>query len=343
MQSISTIGLDIAKSVFQVHGVDAAGQVVVRRQLRRRHVLAFFQKLPPCLVGIEACASSHHWSRELQALGHTVRLMPPAYVKPYVKRQKNDATDAEAICEAVTRPNMRFVPTKTVEQQSCLMLHRARHLFIRQQTAVINSIRAYLAEFGIVAPVGRRGVEQLLEVVADKAEDRVPEVARMCLDALGGQLRALKAQILEFDRRIIAWHRSNTTSKRLDAIPGVGPALATALVASIADPKAFRSGRDFSAWVGLVPKQSSSGGKDKLGSISKQGDRYLRSLFKAGALAVIRYAKIHGTDHRPWLTRLLARRPTKVAAIALANKLARMAWAMMARNERYQEPAALAA
>ncbi|WP_407122596.1 IS110 family transposase [Bradyrhizobium sp. STM 3561] len=343
MQSISTIGLDIAKSVFQVHGVDAAGQVVVRRQLRHRHVLAFFQNLPPCLVGIEACASSHHWSRELQALGHTVRLMPRAYVKPYVKRQKNDATDAEAICEAVTRPNMRFVPTKTVERQSCLMLHRARHLFIRQQTAIINSIRAYLAEFGIVAPVGRRGVEQLLEVVADKAEDRVPEVARMCLAALGGQLRALKAQILEFDRRIIAWHRSNTTSKRLDAIPGVGPALATALVASIADAKAFRSGRDFSAWVGLVPKQSSSGGKDKLGSISKQGDRYLRSLFTAGALPVIRYAKIHGTDHRPWLTRLLARRPTKIAAIALANKLARMAWAMMARNERYQEPAALAA
>jgi transposase len=343
MQSISTIGLDIAKSVFQVHGVDAAGQVVLRRQLKRRYVLAFFQGLPPCLVGIEACASSHHWSRELQALGHTVRLMPPAYVKPYVKRQKNDITDAEAICEAVTRPNMRFVPTKAVEQQSCLMLHRARHLFIRQQTAVINSIRAYLAEFGVVAPVGRRGVEQLLEVVADPADRRLPEVARVCLAALGSQLRALKAQILEFDRRIIAWHRSNATSKRLDAIPGVGPALATALVASIADPRAFRSGRDFSAWVGLVPKQNSSGGKDKLGSISKQGDRYLRSLFTAGALAVIRYAKIHGTAHRPWLTGLLARRPTKVAAIALANKLARMAWAMMARGERYNEPAALAA
>ncbi|WP_426613823.1 IS110 family transposase [Bradyrhizobium sp. McL0616] len=343
MQSISTIGLDIAKSVFQVHGVDAASQVVLRRQLKRGQVLAFFQKLPPCLVGIEACASSHHWSRELQALGHTVRLMPPAYVKPYVKRQKNDATDAEAICEAVARPNMRFVPTKTVEQQSCLMLHRARHLCIRQQTAVINSIRAYLAEFGIVAPVGRRGVEQLLEVVADTADRRLPELARACLAALGSQLRALKAQILEFDRRIIAWHRSSATSKRLDAIPGVGPALATALVASIADPKAFRSGRDFSAWVGLVPKQHSSGGKDKLGSISKRGDRYLRSLFTAGALAVIRYAKIHGTDHRPWLTRLLARRPTKVAAIALANKLARMAWAMMARNEPYHEPAALTA
>jgi transposase len=224
-----------------------------------------------------------------------------------------------------------------------LMLHRARHLFIRQQTAVINSIRAYLAEFGIVAPVGRRGVEHLLEVVADPADRRLPEVARMCLAALGSQLRTLKAKILEFDRRIMAWHRSNATSKRLDAMPGVGPALATALVASIADPRVFRSGRDFSAWVGLVPKQNSSGGKDKLGSISKQGDRYLRSLFTAGALAVIRYAKIHGTQHRPWLAALLARRPTKVAAIALANKLARMAWVMMARNERYKEPAALRA
>jgi transposase len=250
MQAVTTIGLDIAKSVFQVHGIDAAGNVIIRRQLKRRYVLAFFQKLPPCVVGIEACATSHHWSRELKALGHTVRLMPPAYVKPYVKRQKNDAADAEAICEAVTRANMRFVETKTPEQQSCLMLHRTRHL---------------------------------------------------------------------------------------------GPALATALVASVADPKAFRSARHFSAWVGLVPKQHSSGGKDKLGSISKQGDRYLRSLFTAGALAVIRYAKIHGTRHRPWLTALLARRPTKVAAIALANKIARMAWAMMAKGERYKEPAALAA
>jgi transposase len=269
--------------------------------------------------------------------------MPPAYVKPYVKRHKNDAADAEAICEAVTRANMRFVATKTPEQQSGLMLHRTRHLFIRQQTAVINAIRAHLAEFGIVAPVGRNGVEQLLDVVADSNDKRLPEVARPCVAALGVQLRMLKAQILEFDRRIMAWHRSNETSQRLDKIPGVGPALATALVASVADPKAFRSGRDFSAWIGLVPKQHSSGGRDKLGSISKQGDRYLRSLFTAGALAVIRYAKIHGARHRPWLTSLLARRPTKVAAIALANKIARMAWAMMAKGERYKEPVALAA
>src|SRR6478736_2468221 len=239
MQTITTIGLDIAKSVFQVHGVDATGQVVIRRQLKRRSVLMFFQKLPSCLVGIEACASAHHWSRELQALGHAVRLIPPAYVKPYVKRQKNDATDAEAICEAVTRANMRFVPTKTPEQQGGLVLHRTRHLFIRQQTAVINAIRAHLAEFGIVAPVGRHGVEELLNVVADPSDKRVPEMARTCLLAFGAQLRRIKEQILEFDRLIRAWHPSNEMGLRLDEAPRGGPVLATALGATVADPKAL--------------------------------------------------------------------------------------------------------
>jgi transposase len=250
MQTITTIALDIAKSVFQVHGVDAGGQVIFRRQLKRRYVLTFFQKLSPCLVGIEACASSHHWSRELEALGHTVRLIPPAYVKPYVKRQKNDATGAEAICEAVSRANMRFVPTKTPEQQSGLVLHRVRQLFMRQQTAVINAIRAHLAEFGIVAPVGRHGVEELLTVVADPNDKRVPEMARACLSALGAQLRRIKEQILEFDRLIRAWHQSNEVSMRLDEAPGVGPVPATAVVAAVADPKSFRSGRNFSAWIG---------------------------------------------------------------------------------------------
>src|ERR1035437_7790375 len=299
---------------------------------------------------VKTCSSSclswlhplRSWSLR-QTRGGSVRLMPPAYVKPYVKRQKNDATDAEAICEAVTRANMRFVPTKTPEQQSGLVLHRTRHLFIRQQTAVINAIRAHLAEFGIVAPVGRHGVEELLNVVADPNDKRVPEIARACLSAFGAQLRRIKEQILEFDRLIRAWHRSNEMSMRLDEAPGVGPVLATAVVATVADPKVFRSGRNFSAWIGLVPKHQTSGGKNRLGSISKQGDRYRRGLFVAGALAVIRYAKIHGTKHRPWLTALLARRPTKVAAIALANKIARMVWAMMVKGERYKEPVALAA
>ena len=336
MGQVATIGLDIAKSVFQVHAIGDAGEVVVRRQLKRRQVLQFFAGLKPCLIGMEACATAHHWARELIKLGHEVRLMPPRYVKPYVKRNKNDAADAEAICEAVTRPTMRFVPVKTIDQQSVLMLHRTRQLFIRQRTMLINSIRAHLAEFGIVAGIGRKGVEVLLELIAKGDEDIVPAEARVCLLALAAQLERVKRQILEMDRRVLAWHRSSGLSRNLEAIPGVGPLISTALVASIPDPRVFRSGRDLSAWIGLVPKQNSTGGKEKLGGISKAGNRYLRQLLVVGALAVIRRAKQLGYTRHPWLVKLMERRSVKVAAVALANKMARIAWAMMARNEPYR-------
>lgn len=338
MDQASTIGLDIAKSVFQVHGVDEAGELIIRRQLRRSQVLPFFAKLGPCLIGMEACATAHYWAREIAKLGHEVKLMPARYVKPYVKRNKNDAADAEAICEAVTRPTMRFVPIKTPEQQSVLMLHRTRTLFVRQRTTLINAIRAHLAEFGIVAGVGRNGVEALLELIAKGGDERIPPPARECLMALAAQLELVKRQILEADRRILAWHRASDVSRRLEAIPGVGPLIATALVASIPDPAVFRSGRDLSAWIGLVPKQNSTGGKDRLGSISKAGNRYLRSLLVVGALSVIKRAKQLGYTRHPWLVRLMERRSVKIAAVALANKIARIAWAMMARNESYRTP-----
>jgi transposase len=301
-------------------------------------MLPFFKKQPPCLVGMEACATAHHWARQLVALGHAVKLMPPKYVKPYVKRNKNDMADAEAICEAVTRPTMRFVEIKTRDQQSVLMLHRTRQLFVRQRTTLINALRAHLAEFGIVAGVGRNGLERLLKVIEDGEDDRVPAAARDCLLALRDQLEMVKGQVLDADRHILAWHRSSEVSQRLDDIPGVGPLIATALVASVPDPHVFKSGRDLAAWIGLVPKQNSTGGKDRLGHISKAGNRYLRMLLVVGALSVIRRAKQVGYTRRPWLTKLLQRRSTKIAAIALANKIARTAWAMMAHGTFYQEP-----
>ena len=343
MNEVITIGVDLAKSVFQVHGVDREGGVVFRRQLRRAQVLPFFKKQPLCLVGMEACATSHHWAREIEALSHEVRLMAPRYVKPYVKRNKNDMADAEAICEAVTRPTMRFVAIKTVDQQSVLMLHRTRHLFVRQRTTLINALRAHLAEFGIVAGVGRNGLEKLLKVIEDGDDDRAPSAARDCLLALRAQLETVKRQVLEADRRVLAWHRSSEVSQRLDDIPGVGPLIATALVASVPDPHAFKSGRDLAAWIGLAPRQNSTGGKARLGHISKAGNRYLRMLLVVGALSVIRRAKQVGYTRRPWLTKLLQRRSTKIAAIALANKIARTAWAMMAHGTYYQEPASQAA
>jgi transposase len=339
MGQVVTIGLDLAKSVFQVHGVDAAGAVTVRRKLRRAQLLRFFAQQPACLVGMEACASSHHWARELTQLGHEVRLMPAQYVKPYVKRGKNDAADAEAICEAVTRPTMRFVAIKSPEQQSAMMLHRVRLVLCRQRTQLSNALRAHLAEFGVVAPVGRLGLERLLEVVADPEDHRLPAGAHACLQMLAAQLDMVKAQILENDRRIMADARSTELGRRLMAIPGVGPLLASALVATVADPAIFRSGRDLAAWIGLVPRQASSGGKQRLGSISKAGHRYLRQMLVVGAMAVIRHAE-RSARRRPWLTQLLARRKAKVVAVALANKTARTVWAMMMSGERYRGPLA---
>lgn len=337
MEGVTTIGLDIAKSVFQVHGVNAAGEAVVRRRLTRGRVLPFFENLPRCIVGIEACNTSHHWARELTRLGHEVRLMPAQYVKPYVKRGKNDAADAEAICEAVTRPTMRFVAVKTSEQQSVMMLHRVRLMLSRQRTQLSNAIRAHLSEFGVVAPVGRLGIERLLEVIADRNDDRVPADARACLEMLIAQLAVVKDQILENDRRIRTSARETEVGRRLMEIPGVGPLLASAFVASVADPRVFKTGRDLAAWIGLVPRQNSSGGKERLGGISRAGNRYLRQMLVVGAMAVIRHAERHGTK-RAWLLQLLARRATKVAAVALANKTARIIWALMTSGERYREP-----
>ena len=342
MGEVSTVGLDIAKSVFQVHGVDADGAVVMRKRIGRAKLLEFFAALPPCVVGIEACPSAHHWSRKLRALGHTVRLMPPSYVKAYLKRSKNDANDAAAICEAVTRPSMRFVPIKTQEQQTGLMLHRTRQLLVRQRTMLSNAIRGHMAELGIISAKGRNGTAELLQIVGDVADDRIPPVARFCLDLLARQYLTLNAEVYAVDKRIHAWHRSCEESRRLEEIPGIGPIVATALVAEIGDWKAFRSGRSLAAWIGLVPKQHSTGGKERLGSITKQGNRYLRWLLVTGAMAVIRYARQRGTK-RAWLIRIMDRRPAKVAAVALANKIARMAWAIMVRTERYREPKLLLA
>ena len=335
MGEVSTIGLDIAKSVFQVHGVDVDGAVVIRKRVSRAKVLEFFGGLKPCLIGIEACPSAHYWSRRLQGLGHTVRLMPPSYVKAYVKRSKNDANDAAAICEAVTRPSMRFVPIKSEPQQSGLMLHRSRQLLVRQRTMLSNALRGHMVELGIISAKGRKGTAELIKII-NADDERVPAAARVSLAVLARQYEAIAAEIGTIEKHIHAWHRSCEESRRLEEIPGIGPIVATALVAEVGDWTIFSSGRNLAAWIGLVPRQHSTGGKDRLGGISKQGNRYLRWLLVTGAMAVIRYARHHGTQ-RLWLARLMERRSPKVAAVALANKIARMAWAMMVRKERFEE------
>ena len=339
MDQVSVVGLDLAKSVFQVHGVNAQGEVVLRRRLTRGQLLKLFEKLPSCLIGMEACASAHHWARELAALGHEVKLMPAQYVKPYVKRGKNDAADAEAICEAVTRPTMRFVGVKSPDQQATMILHRVRKILTRQRTQISNALRAHMAEFGIAAAVGRGGLDRLIAVVADQDDARLPDEARACLAVLCTQLEMVKDQILDNDRRILADARKTEAGRRLMKIPGIGPLLASAIVACVPDPTTFSNGRSLSAWIGLTPRQNSSGGKERLGSITKAGNTYLRELLVVGAMAMVRRA-MPGSAKRPWVTQLLARKKPKVAAVALANKNARIIWAMMATGEPYRELAA---
>ncbi|MEN8915874.1 MULTISPECIES: IS110 family transposase [Erythrobacteraceae] len=337
-REIVTAGLDLAKNVFQVHAIGSDGEILVRRKLRRAEVIRFFSDLPPCLVGMEACASAHHWARELMALGHEVRLMPPAYVKPYVKRGKTDAADAEAICEAVTRPTMRFVAVKTVEQQAVLMLHKTRDLLVRQRTMLINALRGHLAEYGIVTSLGAGGVSAALKALHEE-QDQLPVHARSALHGIAAQFRALSSEIDRLEAQILAWHRNDETSRRLATIPGIGPITASAIAAAVPDASLFRSGRQFAAWLGLTPRPHSSGGKERLGGITKQGDGYLRRLLVVGATAVMRMAR-KDASRQPWMAKLLERKPTKIATVALANKTARIAWAVMTRKEVYAAPAA---
>jgi len=322
---IAVIGLDLAKNVFQVHGIDDAGQAVLKRKLRRSEVLPFFAGLDAALVGIEACHTAHYWGREIAALGHDVRLMPP-----------------QSIAEAVQRPTMRFVPIKSADQQAVLMLHRTRDLLIRQRSSLISAIRAHFAEFGIVVGQGIRNVERLLALLETAGDQRLPALAAEMLGILAAQLRYVAEQVKEVEVKLLAWHRADETSRRLQSVPGLGPITASAIVATVGDPKQFKSGRQFAAWLGLVPQQRSSGGKERLGGISKRGDGYIRRLLVHGARAIIGWRKRSATHKTPWIERLLARRPTNVATVAYANKLARIAWAIMMHGNRYNPALAFA-
>ncbi len=335
MKKISTIGLDLAKRVFQVHGIDDQGQIIIQKQLQRSDVLSWFSKLGPCLVGIEACATSTYWAQELSKFGHDVRLIPPAYIKPYVRRQKNDRTDAAAICEAVTRPSMRFVTVKNIEQQSVQVLHRTRELLITQRTQTFNALRAHLAEFGLIFPQRNVGIAQAIKAVED-VDNNLPTFVRGILSSLVHQTEQLKKEITALDQQMLVWHRSNADSQRLATVPGVGVVTASALVAAIGDGKQFRTGREFAAWLGMVPRQHSSGGKERLGRISKQGNSYLRTLLVLGATGLARGSYRKKAAGGDWFTELLQRKPARVASVALANKMARVAWAVLTKGGIYQ-------
>jgi transposase len=337
--SVTTIGLDLAKSIFQIHRVDARGNSVLKRRVRRGELLAFFGSLPACLVGMEACSSAHHWARELLALGHEVRLIPPQYAKPYVKRNKTDAADAEAICEAVGRPNMRFVPVKSRESQGLLTLHRVRSLVVRQRTASVNAARGLLSEFGITAPKGMCRIATLRRDMEAATEDVLPREARAALDVLFEHLDDLTKKLDAVDRDILARHKTSEASQRLATAPGVGPLTATALIAAVGDASQFASARHFAAWLGLTPRISASGSREHIGRISKGGDRYLRTLLIHGARALVGTSFRHGVKPRLWMQALIGRHPVNVASVAVAHKTARALWAMIRREEAYRPPA----
>ena len=341
MGEASTIGLDIAKRVFQAHGADASGRVVFRKRLSRAKLLAFFAAQPPCVVAMEACGGSHPWARELGKLGHTARLIPPAYVKPFVKRQKNDAADAEAICEAAQRPGMRFVPVKDEAQQANSVVFRARDLLVRQRTQCINALRGHLAEYGHVVPQGTAHVGTLVALV-DDSQTSVPESARTILMVLIGTFRALETRIAELDAEIARRAKADPVARRLMTIPGIGPIAATAITALVPAPEGFRAGRDFAAWLGLTPLQKSTGGKQKLGAISKMGERTIRRLLVLGASAVVRWASQRGAAEGSWLARMLRRKPRMLVTVALANKMARIVWALLVKGGTYRVPVAAA-
>ncbi|MBB4000936.1 IS110 family transposase [Aureimonas pseudogalii] len=341
MKKITTIGLDLAKSVFQVHGIAEDGRVVVRRALRRSQVLDFFLNLEPCLVGIEACASAHHWANEIGVFGHTVRMMPAAYVKAYVKRNKTDAADAEAICEAVMRPTMRFVPIRAPDEQAAGMALKTRELFVRQRTQTANAMRAHMAELGIIAATGMTSVTKLIAILRDENEARLPSAAWAALLEMAEQIERLTGRIEALDTKIVAAVKGDDTARRLTSIPGVGPIIAATVRATIQDPGAFPTGRDLAAWIGITPRAHSSGGKERLGRISKQGNKQLRTLLIVGATSILKQAR-RGVKLPAWVVSLLARRPYKIAAVALANKMARTIWALLVKGGVYQAPSIMA-